>query len=116
MLDWHQYLLGLIFLIAGVTHFTHSHLYERIMPAYIPAHKSLVMLSGILEMCLGFILLNPETQSIGAWGMIGALILFLSIHYHMATHKEASLGIPTWILWLRLPLQIALIFWAYQYA
>ena len=116
MIPWHQYLLGLIFLIAGVTHFTHSALYERIMPAYLPAHKSLILLSGILEMCLGFMLLNPETQTIAAWGMMISMFLFLSVHFHMATNKEANLNIPNWILWLRIPLQFGLIYWAYQYA
>lgn len=115
MLAWHQYLLGVIFLIAGVTHFSHAPMYLRIMPPYLPAHKSLVLLSGILEMCLGFMLLNPETQSIAAWGMMLAMLSFLTVHFHMVTNKESSLGIPGWILWLRIPLQFGLIYWAYQY-
>ena len=115
MFPWHQYTLGLIFIIAGVTHFRKPKIYERIMPPYLPAHSSLVLISGIVEMVLGLMILNQETQSIAAWGIIGMLILFLPIHIHMLQHKEASLKLPKWLLILRIPLQFALILWVYQY-
>lgn len=115
MFPWHQYLFGLLFLVAGVTHFTKPHWYERIIPPYIPAHKTMVLLSGIVEMILGLMLLNSETQSMAAWGIIGMLILFIPVHIYMLQDDRASLNLPKWILILRLPLQLALILWAYQY-
>ncbi len=115
MFPWHQYLLALIFLIAGVTHFTKSKMYERIMPAYLPAPKTLVSLSGIVEMILGFMLLNADTQSAAAWGIIIVLFLFIPVHIYMLQNERASLKLPKWILILRLPLQFVLMYWAYQY-
>jgi len=115
MFPWHQYIFGLLFLVAGVTHFTKSHLYERIIPPYIPAHKTLVHASGLMEMVLGFMLLNIETQSIGAWGIIGLLVLFFPVHIYMLQNKKAALKLPKWVLILRIPLQFGLLYWAYQY-
>ena len=75
----------------------------------------MVQLSGIIEMVLGLMLLNPETQSLAAWAIIGLLILFIPVHVYMLQNKEASLKLPKWVLVLRIPLQFALMYWAYQY-
>ena len=115
MLPWHQYLLGVIFIVAGFMHFQKPKIYEKIMPPYIPAHKSMVILSGVLEMILGFMLLNPDTQVIAGWGIMILLVLFLPVHLYMLQEEKASLKLPKWVLVLRIPLQFALIYWAYQY-
>ena len=87
MLPWHQYIFGLIFILAGANHFRTPKIYERIIPPYLPSHKMLNMLSGVAEMVLGFMLQD----------------------------KKASLKMPKWALILRIPLQFALMYWAYQY-
>lgn len=115
MFPWHQYLLAVLFILGGVNHFRKPKLYERIMPSYIPAHSSLVLASGIIEMIFGFMLISQESQKIGAIGIIVLLILFIPIHIYMLNNKEASLNLPRWVLILRIPLQILLIYWAYLY-
>jgi uncharacterized membrane protein len=115
MLPWHQYLLGIIFIFAGFYHFRRPKLYERIIPPYVPAKSTMVLLSGTIEMILGLLLLNPSTQQLAAWGIIALLILFLSVHWYMLQHEEAALKLPKWVLILRIPLQFALMYWAYQY-
>ncbi|PKP24929.1 MAG: hypothetical protein CVU03_10355 [Bacteroidetes bacterium HGW-Bacteroidetes-2] len=115
MLPWHQYLMAVIYILAGIHHFRKPKLYERIIPPYIPAHKSMVILSGIAEMVLGLMLLIPENQHIAAWGIILMLILFFTVHIYMLQEEKAALKLPKWVLFLRIPLQILLIFWAYQY-
>ena len=115
MLPWHQYLIGALFVLAGANHFRKPKIYERIMPQYIPAKQTLVMLSGIAEMILGFMILTPESQQIGAWGIIILLILFIPVHIYMLQYEEASMKLPKWVLVLRIPLQFALMYWAYQY-
>lgn len=115
MLPWHQYIFGLLFILAGANHFRTPKIYERIIPSYFPAPKMLNMLSGVAEMVLGFMLLNPETQTIAAWGIIGLLVLFIPIHIYMLQEKKAALKMPQWLLILRLPLQLGLMYWAYQY-
>ncbi|MCW8982387.1 MULTISPECIES: MauE/DoxX family redox-associated membrane protein [Altibacter] len=115
MLPWHQYLLGFLLLIAGFNHFRSPKIYERIMPPYLPATSTMVLVSGIAEMVLGLMLLNPDTQIYAAWGIIVMLLLFLSVHIHMLQNEKAALKLPKWVLWLRIPLQFVLMYWAYQY-
>ena len=115
MLPWHQYILGLLFIVAGMNHFRTPKLYERIMPPYIPAQSTMVLLSGILEMILGLILLNKESAHIAAWGICILLIIFIPVHMYMLQNEEASLKLPKWVLILRIPLQLGLIYWAFLY-
>jgi uncharacterized membrane protein len=115
MLPWHQYLMGVLYVLAGMNHFRKPKLYERIMPPYIPAHSSMVMLSGIAEMILGFMILNKNTQESAAWGIIIMLIVFVPVHIYMLQNEKAAMKMPKWVLILRLPLQFGLIYWAYLY-
>jgi uncharacterized membrane protein len=115
MLPWHQYLMGLLFVIAGMNHFRKPKMYERIIPPYIPAHSSMVMLSGVAEMVLGFMIMNKNTQITAAWGIIIMLILFLTVHIFMLQNEKAAMKLPKWVLILRIPLQFGLIYWAYLY-
>ena len=115
MLPWHQYLIGVLFVLAGMNHFRKPKIYERIMPPYIPAHSSLVMLSGLAEMILGFMIMNKNTQEIAAWGIIIMLAAYFPVHIYMLQNERAALKLPKWVLILRLPLQFALIYWAYLY-
>ncbi len=115
MLPWHQYLIGVLIVLAGANHFRKPKIYERIMPPYIPAKATMVMLSGIAEMILGFMILNPDTQSIAAWGIIVMLVVFIPVHLYMLQNEEASIKLPKWVLILRIPLQFALMVWAYHY-
>lgn len=115
MFPWHQYLLAVIFLIAGFMHFKKPNLYLKIMPPYIPSHKLMVIITGVMEMIFGFMLITQNSQKIAAWGIIGLLILFIPVHIYMLQNKNASLGVPKWGLVLRIPLQFGLIYWAFQY-
>jgi len=115
MLPWHQYLLGLIFIAAGAFHFQKPKMYQRIIPPYLPSPSSLILVSGITEMVSGFLLLNPETQSIGAWAIIIQLVVFIPVHIYMLQNEKAAMKLPKWFLILRLPMQFGLMYWAYLY-
>lgn len=101
--------------VAGMFHFIKPQLYLKIMPPYLPAHSTLVLLSGIAEMVFGLMILNPETQQIAAWGIILMLLAFFTVHIHMLRYEEASMNLPKWFLWLRIVLQFVLIYWVFQY-
>ncbi|SRR5690606_34973205 len=115
MLPWHQYLLGILLVLAGMNHFRKPKLYEGIIPSYIPSHSAMVLLSGIAEMILGFMLMNKNTQSEAAWGIIIMLLLFIPVHIFMLQNEKASMKLPKWLLIIRLPLQFVLMYWAYLY-
>ena len=98
-----------------MNHFRKPKLYEQIVPPYFPAASTIVMLTGIAEMVLGFMLMNKNTQTEAGWSIIILLILFLHAHVYMLQNKKASLNIPKWALILRIPLQFVLMYWAYLY-
>ena len=112
---WHLYLMGTMYIVAGIIHFIKPKMYMRIMPRYLPAHKALVLLSGLAEIFLGFSLFFPVTKDLAIYGIILMLLVFLLVHFYMLSSKKAGAGIPKWVLILRIPLQFFLIYWAWFY-
>lgn len=112
---WHLYLMGTMYIVAGIIHFIKPKMYMRIMPRYLPAHKSLVYLSGLAEILLGFLLFFPEAKDLAIYGIILMLTVFLLVHFYMLSSKKAAAGIPKWALIFRIPLQFFLMYWAWFY-
>lgn len=106
---------ALLFIGAGANHFRVPQFYESIMPPYLPWHYVLVILSGIAEILLGIGLLIPQLSVYAAWGLILLLLAVFPANIHMAMHPEQYPNIPTIALWIRLPLQLVLIAWAFWY-
>lgn len=115
MISWHQYLFGLLFILAGINHFRKPKLYQKLVPPYIPAHSTMVLLSGVAEMVLGFMLMNKNTASEAAIGIIVLLLILLPVHFYMLQNPEVALRLPKWVLILRIPLQFILMVWAAIY-
>lgn len=114
-LSWHQYLMALIYIIAGLNHFRSPKLYIKIIPPYLPNASLINKVSGILEIIFGILLFFKSIAPIGAIGIIVLLIGFFATHFYMLQNEKASLRLPKWVLLLRIPLQLVLIYWAYQY-
>ena len=112
---WHLYLMALMYILAGINHFRNPRMYIKIIPDYIPNPKFTNIFSGLAEIILGILLCIPLFSNYAAWGIIAMLSLFYMTHFYMIQNEKASFGLPKWILYLRLPLQIGLIFWAHQY-
>ena len=104
--------MGGIYFISGIIHFTHTGFYRPLMPKFLPAHDLLICLSGVVETLLGLGILFPQTRTWALWGIILMLLVFLIVHINMLLTGN-QLGISPVILWLRLPIQSALIYWAY---
>jgi uncharacterized membrane protein len=113
--NWHLYLMACLYIVAGLMHFIKPRIYLAIMPPYLPFAKALVGASGIAEIALGTGLLFRPTRHLAIYGILVMLLLFLMVHVHMLTDKKAGMGLPKWALLLRIPLQFALIYWAYIY-
>ncbi len=109
------WIMGLLYIAAGVNHFVHPDFYVKIMPPYLPWHLELVYISGVAEFLLGVLVLIPQTRSLAAWGLIALLIAVFPANLHMALNPDLYSNIPPAVLWLRLPLQGVLIAWAYWY-
>jgi uncharacterized membrane protein len=110
-----KYLFGVFIVLAGVNHFINAGFYLRIMPPYLPWHLLLVYLSGVVEIALGILLLIPRRTRMAAWGIAALLLAVFPANIHMAFNQELYPEYSATTLWLRLPLQLVLIAWAYWY-
>ncbi|MDX6182277.1 DoxX family membrane protein [Flavobacterium sp. Fl-77] len=114
-LPWHLYLMAFLYISAGLNHFRNPKMYIKIIPSYFSNPKLLNILSGAAEVILGILLAIPVTTHIAAWGIIALLIAVFPANLFMYQNKKAGFNLPKWILFVRLPLQIVLMLWAYQY-
>jgi uncharacterized membrane protein len=109
-------LLALLFVVAGVLHFTHTSFYAAIMPPYLPQPHALILISGVCEIIGGAALLIPRLRRLAGYGLIALLLAVFPANIQMLisnTHADAP-TFPTLLLWLRLPLQfvlIAIVWW-----
>jgi uncharacterized membrane protein len=87
------------------------------IPGFVPAKKTMVYLSGILEIIFAIGLIVPSTRRLSADLLILFFLLVLpaninaaqkSVDYQAANYE----GRGTSYLWLRIPMQIFFIFWA----
>jgi uncharacterized membrane protein len=110
------YLMGVLYILAGLNHFRAPGFYRPMMPPYLPAHDFLIAASGVAEIALGALLLWPPTRELAAWGIIALLVAVFPANIYMVQMRDTVFSsIPTWFLYLRLPLQGILVLWAYIY-
>ncbi|MBO6584832.1 MAG: DoxX family protein [Gracilimonas sp.] len=113
--SFHRYLIGVLFILAGLLHFLKPGMYMSIMPDYIPFHKAMVLISGVAEILGGIGIMVPEFRTFAAWGLIVLLLVVFPANIDMAWsgYKNHGLTLYTWALIARLPLQFVLIWWVY---
>lgn len=110
-----KYLFAISFVLAGFNHFINTAFYLKIMPPFLPWHRPLVYLSGVIEIALGLLLIIRKSARVAAWGLIALLVAVFPANVHMAINQHLYPEYSGAALWLRLPLQIVLIAWAYCY-
>jgi uncharacterized membrane protein len=110
-----QIVMGCLYVTAGIGHFIATRMYVSIMPDYLPAHRELVLLSGAAEIAGGLGVMVPALRRAAAWGLVVLLVCVMPANIWMAQHPERYANIPLWAIWLRLPLQLPLIWWAWLY-
>lgn len=102
-------LVALIFIAAGVTHFTNPDFFVAIVPPYLPAPLTLVYISGLFEILGGLGVLYPPTRRWAGIGLILLLIAVFPANVYMALNPELFTELsPAIGLYIRLPLQLLL--------
>lgn len=102
-----------VFVVGGVLHFLKPQIYQSIVPPPLPARATVVW-SGAAEIAGGLGLLLPATRRAASWGLIALLLAVWPANIWMAVRAERFTPIPPWALWLRLPLQLPLLWWAWR--
>lgn len=108
-----RYLLSAMMIAVGLLHLVRPEKFIQIVPDYLPAHRTLVLTSGIFEMLGGVGLLIPRVRKLSAWGLAALFVAVFPANINMAVNK-ILIDNPL-ILWGRLPFQVVLIAWAYWY-
>jgi uncharacterized membrane protein len=110
-------LMGTLYIAAGTLHFLLTRRYVAIMPPYLPAPRALVLISGAAEIAggIGVLAPIPAVRRSAAWGLIALLIAVIPANIYMVSDHQRFPNIPLWVLVLRLPLQLPLIYWAWRY-
>jgi len=110
-----RWCLAVFFIGAGVNHFVMGRAYRRIVPPSLSAHaKGLVEISGAAEIAGGVGVLLPPTRRAAGIALIVLLAAVFPANLYMARAAERFPRIPRWALYMRLPLQPLMMWWAWR--
>jgi uncharacterized membrane protein len=116
------YVMGTLYVVAGVTHFLVPEAFAEIVPPALPFPLALAYLSGVAEIALGLGVLFDRTRTLAAWGLVALLVAVFPANVYMATSGvvvtegvSGTLDPSPAVRWGRLPLQVVLVAWAWWY-
>ena len=110
------YIMSVFYVSVGIDHFRRPTWYVEIVPPFLPYKLELVIISGVAEVILGFMLLSPKMRFLAANGLILLLVLVYPANIYLAYTNGAALGTSPLIAWGRLPLQFVFIGIAYLHS
>lgn len=114
-------LAGLATLVggSGVLHLVMPGPYKQIVPNALARWRAEVVgVSGVAEVTCAFLLCVPRTRRIGAYATAALFVAVFPANLQMAIDSRVGNdALPTGavLAWLRLPLQIPLIWWALRF-
>ena len=102
--------LAAIFGVSGVIHLVRPETYEPIMPDVVPAHREVILASGVAELLCSAGLLHPRTRRLAGWASVALLLGVFPANIKMAmdANRADSSGFKA-AAWGRLPLQLPMI-------
>ncbi|HVF80721.1 MAG TPA: MauE/DoxX family redox-associated membrane protein [Flavisolibacter sp.] len=109
------YVMVILYLLAGANHFWRPDGYLKIIPRFLPWHGALNYLAGAFEILFAVMLLFRATRGIASWGLVILLILVFPANIQMAVDYNEQQHPLLWVAYLRLPLQLILIWWVMIY-
>ena len=108
------YLFGGTMVLAGAAHFLQPDFFLGFFggaPAWVPA-LLLIYASGVVEIASGVLTLVPSTRRMGALLILLLMVGFLPVHVVDLLREHPVVGSDA-AAWIRLPMQLVLIAWAY---
>ena len=112
-----RWLFASIFIASGILHFVTPKPFVQIVPPMFPQPNLLVAVSGGAEILGGIGLLIPRFRRPAGYGLALLLIAVFPANIYMAIAHIPATGLlgNRWLQWLRLPVQLPLIWWAWHY-
>lgn len=96
------------FFVGGIMHFAATQLEASIVPPYVPWPVAAVLVSGAFELLGAFGILIPATRKAAGIGLFLLTLAVTPAHIYMLQEPQLF-NVPMWALWLRLPIQAALL-------
>jgi uncharacterized membrane protein len=117
-ITWPRALLSIFFCFGGAMHFVVPAAYASIVPPWLPNAPLLVIISGVCEILGGLGVLFPATRRLAGWGLIALLVAVYPANVHMLRLAYVNDATALWktALWLRLPLQVPVLWWVWRSA
>lgn len=99
-----------IFAVSGAAHLVKPEVYEPLMPKIVPAHREVILASGVVELLCAAGLLHPRTRRVAGWASAGVLLAVYPANFKMANDVKSSrrTGLKA-AAFARLPMQLPLI-------
>lgn len=92
-------------MVGGAAHFVVPDTYSRIVPPALGAARPWVYGSGVVEVAAGALLAGRRTRRLGGFASAAVLVVIFPANVQHALEGGG-------LLWVRLPLQVPLIWWA----
>ena len=91
---------------SGVIHLVRPQTYAPLMPSWVPAHREVILGSGVVELVLAAGLLAPRSRQAAGWGSAALLLGVFPANLKMAgdAARSRSTGLKV-AAYGRLPLQ-----------
>lgn len=110
------YIMAGTYGFAGITHFTHTRFFELAVPKILVYRRFIALFSGVLEILIAMGLLYAPTRSITAIFLMAFLVAIFPANIVQINYYSKKYQQPALLFWaIRLPMQIALIYWASLY-
>lgn len=114
---WVRWFFTLLLIAAAVAHFVLFDFFLTWFPPYIPYPALWIYGTGVLEAVLALTLQIPRLRNASGWVIFVMLDLYILVHVYAITgnhlHAQGPYAIPLWLAWLRLPLQLPLLYGAW---
>ena len=99
-----------LFAVSGAVHLIRPGFYEPLMPRWVPAHREVILASGVAELACAAGLAHPRTRRAAGWASAALLVGVYPGNVKMAadsTHTRSARFQA--LAFGRLPLQLPLI-------
>ena len=104
--------LGLagIFAVSGTIHLVKPEVYQPLMPSWVPAHREIILASGVAELACAAGLVVPQTRRLTGYASAALLLAVYPGNVKMADDARRSRSTKfKAIAYARLPLQAPMI-------
>ena len=104
-----KFLIG-AFVASGTAHLVKPKVYEPLMPAWVPAHREVILASGVAELACAVGMALPATRRPAGWASAALLLGVWPGNLKMAldSNRSSSTAFKA-VAWGRMPLQVPLI-------